>query len=292
MDDKLDIYNFLSQFQNEDIIYVPNPGNAGDSLIAHATYKVLDNIGLSYSEGSLDKVYPGRCVIYGGGGNLVEPYQNARRFLQNNHSKVSTLIILPHTVRSYPDLLNQFDNRVHVICREIKSLDYAKKNTVKANVHHSDDMVFNLDVENLLEDGKSDFLSIFSQKSLLIRNTKRVTRKSLFNIKNKFDFSHLNAFRGDVEKTDIAVPFNNIDISQTFATDDMSKMLSYEASYRMIDFIHGYNEVHTNRLHVCIAATLLGKKVCFYPNSYDKNFSVFNYSINNTFKNVEFMNNK
>jgi exopolysaccharide biosynthesis predicted pyruvyltransferase EpsI len=52
----------------------------------------------------------------------------------------------------------------------------------------------------------------------------------------------------------------------------------------MINFLEEYKVVNTDRLHVAILASLLGKEVNFYPNSYYKNEAVYNYSLLNHYQ--------
>lgn len=52
--------------------------------------------------------------------------------------------------------------------------------------------------------------------------------------------------------------------------------------------ISEYREVHTNRAHVAIGATLLGKKVFVYPGAYHKLKGIYEYSLHK-FDNVEWI---
>ena len=47
---RLEIEAFLSELatESEPLLYVPNSGNAGDSLIGHATFQLFDRLGLQY----------------------------------------------------------------------------------------------------------------------------------------------------------------------------------------------------------------------------------------------------
>ena len=40
-----DIRLFLSNYLNQEIIYIPNPGNAGDSLIVFGTIQIFYELG-------------------------------------------------------------------------------------------------------------------------------------------------------------------------------------------------------------------------------------------------------
>lgn len=54
------------------------------------------------------------------------------------------------------------------------------------------------------------------------------------------------------------------------------------------EHINQYRVIHTDRLHVGIASSLLGKEVHLYAGNYFKNRAVFNTSIKNHFKNTHF----
>lgn len=286
--DKINIYDYLKQYLNDDIIYIPNPGNAGDSLIAHATYQILDRVGINFQEGDVNSVYEGKVVFYGGGGNLVPLYKNAYRFTEKNYSKVKKLVVLPHTILAYPDMLSALGGNVDLICRENDSYQYVTQYVTKSNVFKADDLVLELDVKKTISDGDK----IFSfNDQFIYRNMKRRIRSSIYNIKNILSNDVLNSFRSDSEKSDIAIPFANIDISQAFATDNMSLLYSHEAAYRVFKYMERFKTINTNRLHVCIAGTLLGKKVNFYRNSYNKNYSVYDFSLQDKYKNVTFVDN-
>jgi exopolysaccharide biosynthesis predicted pyruvyltransferase EpsI len=282
---KTNLIEYLKQYANEEVIYIPNPGNAGDSLIAHAAYQILDRAGINFREGDIKAVYEGRVVFYGGGGNLVGLYKNALRFVENNYSKAKKLVVLPHSIQAYPEMLAALGDNVDLFCRENDSYQYVTRHVTKANVFTADDLVFGVDIQKTICDG--DKLFSFNDP-FFSRNAKRCIRTALYGIKNSFSPRVLNSFRTDNEKTDIAIPFNNIDISQAFATDNMSRLYSHEASYRVFKYIDTFKTVNTNRLHVSISAALLGKEVNFYKNSYNKNYSVYKFSMCDNYKNVTF----
>lgn len=89
----------------------------------------------------------------------------------------------------------------------------------------------------------------------------------------------LSAFRKDKESILKTVPDSNNDLSYNgYATKPLDEFISV---------LGHYDEIHTDRLHIAIGATLLGKKVKFYPNSYYKNKAVFEYSLKK-FPNISF----
>src|SRR5690625_1859195 len=69
------------------VSYIPNPGNAGDSLIAAATSQVLRQAGIRWKLLDHRPAPPMKdCVLlYGGGGNFVRYYDSARGFIAAHH---------------------------------------------------------------------------------------------------------------------------------------------------------------------------------------------------------------
>ena len=96
----------------------------------------------------------------------------------------------------------------------------------------------------------------------------------------------LNAFREDVEKTDIELPSDNLDISALFELSSCEPDLAKLSTSRFLSFIEQFDEVNTNRLHVGIAAAELGKKVNLYGNNYFKIRAIYDFSIKGRFNNV------
>lgn len=83
----------------------------------------------------------------------------------------------------------------------------------------------------------------------------------------------LNAFRKDKESILDNIPNDNSDLSYNgYATKPVNEL---------INSLKQYKEINTDRLHIAICATLLGKKVNLFPNSYYKNKAVFDYSLRN-----------
>lgn len=90
----------------------------------------------------------------------------------------------------------------------------------------------------------------------------------------------LNAFRADKESTLRVLPELNNDISYNgYATKPLDEF---------INTLQKYEQINTDRLHVAICATPLGKQVKLFPNSYFKNKAVFDYSLKK-FPNVDFI---
>jgi exopolysaccharide biosynthesis predicted pyruvyltransferase EpsI len=257
----LDTLNFLSVFKNkyEKIKYIPNPGNAGDSMIAFATLKLFEDLGLDFSIDKFNKKYDGDVLVYGGGGNLTDKYDSLRNFLWKNYRK-NEILILPHTICHCTPLLKALGPNVKIIAREKVSFNYIKTHMKHPeNALLSDDMAFHID--------------------------------NLDAYKNQPHIGTCNAFRLDAEKTNIKIPEPNKDVSTNFSRGQNTQNKDHIAisTDNMFSYLCKFTEINTNRLHVSIAGALLGRKVNLYPNSYYKNKAVFDFSMKDKFKNVQFI---
>ena len=61
------ISKYLSALKDKEIIYIPNPGNVGDALIAYATLQLFKKLKLNYKIGRHDETYKNELLVYGGG---------------------------------------------------------------------------------------------------------------------------------------------------------------------------------------------------------------------------------
>ena len=276
----------LTSLKGEDIVYIPNRGNAGDSFIAHATYQVLERIGLRYETGNQYGVFPGRTVIFAGGGNLVAPYHNGLTFLKSNLGLWKKLIILPHTIRAYEGVLSQLESNAFVFCREQASYDFVKKHAKSANTFIADDMAFACDFAITTRQMKDRRLVDLFNRVLLVRNAKRLARSAHHRLRTAHAPNVLDAFRTDLEKTTLELPKGNFDVSQGFSADDPLQLSSLHATYWMMSFIGSFDIVRTNRLHVGIMAAMLGRELHLYDNSYGKVRDIYEYSLRERFPNV------
>lgn len=58
------------------------------------------------------------------------------------------MVILPHTINTHEDLLQELGNNVEIICREQISYNHVKRLATKANIMLMDDLAFSLDVKD------------------------------------------------------------------------------------------------------------------------------------------------
>lgn len=260
MNEILDIRDYLKQFIDTPFIYIPNSGNCGDCLISYSTFLIFEELGLTYTVGNCQKIYNDETIIYGGGGNLVGLYSSVKEFL-NKNSNNNSITMLPHTVCNEDEVVRNLLPNVTVFCREPRTYNYIKSHNEKIKTYLSKDMALYFNPGHF-----------------------------------SIGCGILNAYRQDVEKTSISIPEDNVDLSwfyslrgkDNYIENTKSKKICEEIVKKLIKHIAPYEIVNTNRLHVCILSSLMGKQVYLHNNSYWKNEEVYNYSLKD-FDNIQFI---
>ena len=257
------VEKFLTQYKNKNVIIVPFDGNSGDAVILFGTLCMLKMLNIKYKFGNINENYFNENIIINVGGNLLGIYSDVKKII-NKYQHNNKIILLPHTIKDKDEILNNLNKNTIIFCRELKSYNYTKsKAKYPNNIFIDHDMAF-----------KIKNLEIFS------------------NLKKDNLLSVGNCYRNDVEKTDIIIPKDNNDISQTISHPNHLKdeITNYKIVNQFFIYLSKFNTINTNRLHVAIAASLLGKNVNFYGNSYWKNKEIYNYSIKNKFNKTIFYN--
>lgn len=296
------IQEYLSQYRNDSVVYIPNPGNAGDSVIAAATYQAIERAGLKYELARADRVDPdGRVIIYGGGGNLVAPTTFSAKVARRLHRRAKRFVVLPHTIKDNDELLRQFGGNVDIFCREKYSFDYVRNSGTSANVFLANDMAFGLQLTDLRPDAAISMTEQFTRYAInklrggvsvpMLSNLNRALHADaiLQRLRLRALTRHLNCFRLDGERTNIEIPSDNIDLSAELQFGVENSVLAKYCAASLTKFLGGYESVSTNRLHVAISAALVGLEVNFYSNSYYKCKGVYELSMRDTFNNVNWM---
>jgi len=300
----LELGKLLKSF-DDTIYYFPNQGNAGDSLIAWATFQFFDKYNIRYeivSENNFDSL--NKTVVYGGGGNFGGEDSRAAQFVLKNKNKASHLVILPHTIFDVEKLLASLGENCQLICREKVTYEFVKKATTKAKVHLHPDIVFQSDPSQLLVSKPKVKFSKYILQELSNKIQGKVDydfglsmsgyfKTIVYKLKKKLNMTPtgkvLIAFRVDCERTSDSVPKNNVDISSVLELGACQKDLAYLSAYNFLTEINAFEEIHTNRLHIAIGAALLGKQVKLYANNYYKIRAIYEYSFKDKFDNVKWM---
>jgi exopolysaccharide biosynthesis predicted pyruvyltransferase EpsI len=249
----------INSLKNKKVAYCVNPGNAGDSLIWYGTICLFKKLGISYIPYNLalkyDLLSNIDVIVYAGGGNLAPYYGACSKFLKKNIPMGKPILLLPHTIQGHQNLLKHLPSNVILCCREQMSYDYCKSIVAfKKNVNLAHDLAF------------------FADLSFVKLKKESNPPKNLF------------AFRVDTEinplRKKIILPSSNQDVSHYGSISEKS---SYDVNYavmkKFIETINAYDVVWTDRLHVGIAAFLLGKEVHLFDNSYGKNRAIFDHTI-------------
>lgn len=298
-----DIRNYLAQFTGKEVSFLPNPGNAGDSVMSSATYQTLEALNIDYHVPHLGALDPaGKVIFYGGGGNLYERGRHSYNVLERIHSTARHLTILPHTIKDVDDLLGRFGPNVTIICRERVTHDYVLGLQGRYETLLMEDMAFSLDVEQLLNrqapfNAPRMMADFFLQKVLRrsghtsFDNVKRYLNPGpvAARLKARPPGGVLNCFRLDGEATDISIPEDNIDLPIVFMFGVSPAPVAHHSARSLLETLMKFDEIRTNRLHVAISAGLIGKKTLFYPNNYYKCRAVYEFSMQHRFPHVTWM---
>jgi glycosyltransferase involved in cell wall biosynthesis/exopolysaccharide biosynthesis predicted pyruvyltransferase EpsI len=289
------------------LVYLPNPGNLGDGMIATATTLLFEKLGVCYEVFDENASYGDDwTLIYGGGGACV-PYWNILDKLKAifTMTGIERCIILPHSIRECPVLLAVMDSRFTVFCRETASFEYCRSMNQQAEFVLADDMALTLDLKDFppLSDAQRKAISplkfLGAYLGLLSRNQRNrikvlakldhKTRRRLLKRLGKHvlpfgrDLKIAWFMRRDQEKTDVIgdslpnAPF--MDLSRYGGGDCRDELVNYLGVEL---FLHAINEVDvvvTDRLHVGVGAALLGKHLVWLDNSYGKVHGVYQNSM-------------
>ncbi|MGF1483754.1 MAG: polysaccharide pyruvyl transferase family protein [Opitutales bacterium] len=299
----VDVESHLSTLRGERFYFLPNYGNAGDSLIALATYQMFHRLGLNWQR--LDPArarkanargLEGKTLVYGGGGGLTPDYDHGSDPLNLQAERLKRVIILPHTIVGQETLLQRLGSRATIFCREARTLAHVQARAPQSEVLAAHDLGLSLNVKDARrEPHTSEVLTAWMHNRLTRRGTPGM-RANQRRLKAALAVSmpkgttctrKLFCFRTDKEQPEGTLPENNIDLSVVYGyhvAPEAAARMSVSALLRHID---AFQEVHTNRLHVAIAAGLLGKQVFMSGNNYFKNRAVFEFSLRDRFPNLQ-----
>ena len=276
---RAEVQYFLSGLVGEEVKFYPNTGNAGDSLIAVGTFHCFDRLGLRYKQ-----LYPSDeastgTIIFGGGGNLIQRYDFIRRGLLKHLDSADRIIILPHTIRSNEDLLAKMDHRVTIFCRDITSYFHCKKYTTGADVFLGHDMAFHADVVEILNnpESKQRYDQEFEKQTSQFPKYLLKTRKQ----------ETVYFLRTDCEKLHYELE-SDIDVSHVFLGEVSRRDSVDQSVWYFLSAIARCSALVTDRLHVAIAASLLGIPCKIFDNNYGKNSDVYGLSLQGQFPGTVF----
>ena len=280
----------LCDLAQDEFVFLPPLGNAGDGVIAYATYRALAKSGCRYRMIEVDApptATRDRTVVVCGGGNLVPLYRRVSDFILKHHRGAKRIVVLPSTIRGNVELIKTACN-VTYYCRDQESLEHVRSISPAADAKFAHDMALMLDLDELAADSKNWHCNSFSPR----RFNRLVIRPFLASLtfrRNQMAPDSLSAFRLDPERTGQSIPKSNLDVSGVLGRSrNFTEAESRVVTGNMVRFLSRFSEVDTNRLHVAITAGLLGLRVNLFDNSYGKNRAVYQSSLNQRFELMRF----
>lgn len=271
------VFDVLAGLRGERIVFCPNGGNAGDSFINLGCYLLFEAAGIEFELYRPEQAYAGRVVVRGGGGSLVPPYVSPRDFVAKVHREAKLFILLPHTARVYSELFGELGDNCILFAREDRTRQFMEESARRAHVRQCHDVAFYVDTAPYrlprsmlrLAGARDGALGGDRRRRALVRIAAAIARGG----------GRLSALRADDERTTDALPAANVDISGRLFSHDMSPEGCRLTTTFWVAAMSLAREIVTNRLHVGVAAGLLGKPCIFYDNSYGKCADVYEYSM-------------
>lgn len=262
----------LQTISGNRIKYVPNQGNAGDALIAAGSWQFFEDIGLAPCYATARTVGAGDTVIYSGGGNLVPEYDNCRDFLEKCLAVgVAHALVLPHSIRGHEALLKRLDARFTLVCRDRESLERVKATGTGADLMLAPDLALYLDPARLFAHcrryASTGAWIQFARHGRVLSYLR--WRMALRRLRPRPGLT-LSVLRADAEAT-LAEPGHAAgDIPNFYGSQYRFRAESDLVSRDLLRLLQPVGKVRTNRLHVGVAAALMGREVRYLDNSYGK----------------------
>lgn len=294
--------NILNELKNiGEFNFLPNLGNLGDILISYAEMQFFDTYKMKYNIADIKNLnlYDNKYnLVYGGGGIWNSLYKNVYKdFFDCFTSKyLNKCIILPSSFYDCDEVLNLFDERFIVFCREQQSLDYCISKNKKAKFILADDMAVNANLEPLQSKTLSKMSLVnydidINKLNILYSQYNQVINTAINQLKKIDNYYVGYLLRTDKEK---AISLKNdlaIDLSSIAGSRARDNALNILLCRVFLSVIEQFEVIVTDRLHVGIAAAKLGKQVLLIDNSYKKISNVYYKSLTN-FKNVKLVSEK
>lgn len=261
---KNSVLNVLSSIG--EFAYTPNSGNMGDALIASATMQWMDVHNLPWSRCSQEEHNP-RCFVYGGGGAWLPEWIDALHPIMEKMQRAQRVIVLPSTFRDVPQLVNILDKRFTVFCREKKSYDYLADQHTGAEILMGHDMALHMQRDPVAS----------AAPTARLRKAARALHRALANLPEE----NVRFMRRDREACDSLATISDFDLSDAlgwFSPYEARENIDFAAA-EMLRAVCRFTHIHTDRLHVGIAAALVGVTTTLYDNNTSKVSGVYAYSL-------------
>ena len=268
-----DLPRFLESHARQTVWYCANPGNAGDALIASATRQIFRRLRLDVREVRDTEAVPdGQVIFFGGGGNLVPAYGEAARFIARHHERARTFVVLPHTIRGHEALLASLGPNVLLVCRDLPSFEWVRRTAPRARAALGPDLALSVRPWDLW--GRA--LAGLPRSVATRREARRLL--AAFHLAPAGPDGLLAVLRADLESAQ-GCRDRERDLGLLLETDVHDPALCDLASALLLWRVWLSRRVVTDRLHVAIAAAILGRPVELWDNGYGKNRAVWEASL-------------
>lgn len=257
--------------------YLPNQGNPGDALIAAGTWQLFDDIQIAPRFTSARRIVAGDTVIYGGGGNLVPEYRSCSDFLERCLKvNVKRALVLSQSIRGHEDLLKRLDDRFTLVCRDVASVERVKATGSRANLVFAPDLALYVDVDRLFAQctqyrGLGLWMDFVRSRRLFAYYRWRTSIKRVLSSM----IGHVDILRTDGEATANQPGDPQMDVPNFYGSAFSFRAESDMLSCELLTTFKQTLSVRTNRLHIGLAAALMGCEVIYLDNSYGKIRSVY-----------------
>ena len=244
----MNVQTFLQNTGERRFHYLSNEGNAGDGLIHAGFYQLAERLGLTLDSFEYPEDRRGKNLLVMGAGAFCRASWHKVDAIEYYSKRFENVYILPST----------FEVDFEPIDRMLRNLP--DNVTVFCRERYSHAAVLKVAPH-------PDKVHLDHDLAFHIDLTPW----------NKSGRGTLNAFRTDKESLLNSVPSPNFDLSS----------MGREFHHTLIlDTISNFESVNTDRLHICIAGALLGKKVRVFEGNYHKIRSIYDYSLRDRFPNV------
>ena len=265
------------------VVYVANEGNAGDALIAAGTWQFFEDCRLQPPVVTPRSLRAGDCAIYAGGGNFVPEYRRCANFLRRCiEVGVRSALVLPHTIRGHESLLRDLDERFVLVCRDDASLDRVQASGTKAQLMMAPDVALRLDVERLFARCDEPGVRRAFTRDMVLHlrwPAYRRWRARLAALGAPSGPGPFKVIRADAEASRELVGNPEFDVPDFYGSKFRLRNECDFVARDMLAFFSTARHVVTNRLHVGVAAALMGSRVTYLDNSYGKIRAVYEASM-------------
>jgi len=260
--------------------FIVNPGNAGDAMSQYGTLLLFKKLGLDFNIGGPSVAYNNQHLVYAGAGNLGY-FQQCRAFLELNahparHNKI---LLLPATVKeNVDDLLQSLSVNVTIVAREPETYYYLRRHMKHlGNVFLSKDMAFYFpDYDGRVETYRAT-LPDENRAGFIFQMAGVAPRNLMFlQSKNKDIMYELPYVSFDYRK------------NPNGTTEDVAGFTEYvkKITEQLMNAVSIYDEVYTNRMHICAVAAFLHLDTHCFQSRYWKNDAFFKYAIEDRYPNA------